>query len=804
MSGVIKSIEALNAVSQATGTYDFTSYSNFYKTGNVKGLRLIKSTGKTLGTTGTWGEIVPYTGDVVGGASKGVSAINFSSKSTGTLTASRSGALISIPAIQLVGGILAGFGLGIVAYEQNPELWVTISNKIFSIIPDYVPITAEELPALSFTTLYKNNKTYAPDYMIKYAGDALNELGAFTTIEKPIFNLNDLVVGQKINLNKSKYNYSLIKEVFAKNLDRIPNIAVIPEYSLTQGFAEFINACIATGEITEEDLLNYECFHFRFGIKKSATVQDSQYAYNLSLFNTTGNEGIVESKYDDYALLDVKSPLLGTVDGVEFSGLTAWYSHVEGNWLTAVNSYGDIWQNSAIFATSKMPVGIQLLEDDDYYWAYTSGFNASYIVDHELEGVENILGGIIPTTFPIDIYQLYPNWWANRLNWNNLNPEIQTNPLANPFINFSYLPLAIPNANPYNVPVETPQTDAQTGAVPATNPEPVIEGTQPVIDEMEDKELPTGGGGDTPPVPVIPPLGGTATALYTVYNPTKEQLNQLGAYLWSEDALSILQQLFQNPLESVIGLHILYATPTTGESRKIKLGYLNSGVSAKEVTNQYINIDCGSIVVPEYFGDARDYSPYTQINVFLPFIGIRQLDTNEIMGGIMSIDYKIDILTGTCLCMINVSKLGYSQVLYTFEGNCAVQLPLTGADKSRLLTGVIGGAFAGGMIGGTGGAVVGAIKGAIGGIKIQKTGSIGSNAGAMGIKKPYIIITRQKPYDAYNYNEQYGYPANMTVKLSSCKGFTRVKDIHVENILVATQEEKDMIQTLLKQGVIIE
>ena len=141
-------------------------------------------------------------------------------------------------------------------------------------------------------------------------------------------------------------------------------------------------------------------------------------------------------------------------------------------------------------------------------------------------------------------------------------------------------------------------------------------------------------------------------------------------------------------------------------------------------------------------------------------------------------------------------------MLYTFEGNCAVQLPLTGADKSRLLTGVIGGAFTGGMMGGAGGAVVGAVKGAIGGIKIQKTGSIGSNAGAMGIKKPYIIITRQKTYDAYDYNEQYGYPANLTTQLSTCKGYTRGKDVHVENI-TATQEEKNMIENLLKQGIII-
>lgn len=800
MSGVITSIEGLNAISQATGTYGFASYADFYNVGNVKGLQLIKSTGKTLGTTGTWGEIIPYTGKVTGGASKGVSAINFSGNATEGVTASRAGALVSIPAVQLVGAILAGIGLGIVAYEANPALWVEISNKIFSVIPGYEPITEDELSYLSFTTLFQNGKTHVPDYLITHSADMLNELGAFSTAQKPIFNINDLVVGKQTHFNMSKYNFTSFEKLFSGVLSRVPSTVYIPDVNPVTAFSDFIQDVIDRGHVTQEDFLTYECFWVKFAVLETNTKADAMYLFDIRLFTPTNNEGIVLSKDVDneLALISMKSPLLGTVTGKTVSGITAW-SSPQNKWRTWETGSSGINANMI----DSMPIGYEYGQiQNEIIYGCTSGFNVSYVEESGLEGVKALEGAIVPSTFPIEIPSLFPLWWANRIDWNNLNPEIETNPLANPFIKFGYLPLAVPNANPLTVPVETPQPVIQAGEVPATNPEPVIEGTQPVIDDMDDKNLPTGGEGDTPAVPVIPPLGGTATALYTVYNPTKTELNQLGGYLWSEDALSILQQLFQNPLESVIGLHILYASPATGESKNIKLGYLNSGVSAKEVTNQYINIDCGSITVPEYFGDARDYSPYTQINVFLPFIGIRQLDANEIMGSTVSIDYKVDVLTGTCLCTIEVSKLGYSQVLYTFEGNCAVQLPLTGADKSRLLTGVIGGAFTGGMMGGAGGAVVGAVKGAIGGIKIQKTGSIGSNAGAMGIKKPYIIITRQKTYDAYDYNEQYGYPANLTTQLSTCKGYTRVKDVHVENI-TATQEEKNMIENLLKQGIII-
>ena len=87
-------------------------------------------------------------------------------------------------------------------------------------------------------------------------------------------------------------------------------------------------------------------------------------------------------------------------------------------------------------------------------------------------------------------------------------------------------------------------------------------------------------------------------------------------------------------------------------------------------------------------------------------------------------------------------------------------------------------------------------------LDVGHSGAIGANAGAMGIRKPYLIITRKSAYEAAGYGQFYGYPANKTVTLGSCKGYTRVKSVHVE-IIRATANEKAEIETLLKQGVII-
>ena len=73
----------------------------------------------------------------------------------------------------------------------------------------------------------------------------------------------------------------------------------------------------------------------------------------------------------------------------------------------------------------------------------------------------------------------------------------------------------------------------------------------------------------------------------------------------------------------------------------------------------------------------------------------------------------------------------------------------------------------------------------------------------MGVRKPYLIITRAEPNEALNYNKYYGFPSNNAVSLKSCLGYTRVKEVHVENVSNATITEKNEIESLLKSGVII-
>ena len=308
----------------------------------------------------------------------------------------------------------------------------------------------------------------------------------------------------------------------------------------------------------------------------------------------------------------------------------------------------------------------------------------------------------------------------------------------------------------------------------------------------------------TPVIPVLPPSI-SAQRLYTVHKVSQQELDTLGGYLWSSDFISLIEHMFTEPIDAVIGLHTLFyggSLPTGASGHQIKLGAIDAtGCTGTLITNQFMKFQCGSVNIPEYWNNANDYAPYTEAEIFLPFIGFRDLDINEIMGGAVSLSYGIDIFTGACVAMIGVMRDHISQALYTFEGNCAIQQPVTGADYSRIIGGLISAGM--GIATGGAGAVIGTAA-ALSSHKISygRSGNISANAGACMPKQPYILIKRPNAYDAPNYRSFYGDPANWTVTLGSCSGYTRVKDVHLDQI-ACTDVEKDEILMMLKQGVIL-
>ena len=396
----------------------------------------------------------------------------------------------------------------------------------------------------------------------------------------------------------------------------------------------------------------------------------------------------------------------------------------------------------------------------------------------------------------------YPDWWDDAIDYPVMQDDGTTT-------HTKYVPVSIPSAssNTDTKPTGDGKTSSQTKPEykPATDPKSGGDDVVKIVQPPGSKTPPNEGGSGDTPVVIVPT--GSASALYSIYNPTQGELNSFGAWLWSSDFVDQLLKLFNDPMQAIIGLHKVFATPSTSGTGPIKVGYLSSGVSAKLVNNQYVTIDCGTISLKEKFGNVFDYDPFTQVYIYLPFIGIQKLDTGDIMRGNIKVVYHVDVLTGACLAEINVNRDMAGGILYTFSGNCAVQYPISSGSYMGIVASIA--SIVGSTVGtiASGGALAPLAMGAVSGVlnahtRVSHSGAFSGAPGAMGVKKPYLIITRPQTFVASTFPHFDGYPTNVPVLLSSCSGFVRCEGVHLENV-PATEPELAQIEDMLKSGVLI-
>ena len=355
-------------------------------------------------------------------------------------------------------------------------------------------------------------------------------------------------------------------------------------------------------------------------------------------------------------------------------------------------------------------------------------------------------------------------------------------------------------------------------------------GVSPTSTEYDDTDNPYASGGnsgsgggdgtltdpdnvDPVDIPSLPSLSAADLGFITMYNPTRTQLKSLSDFMWSGlFDLDTYKKLFSDPMQSIIGLAIVPVAPTITGSKNVMFGTIDSGI-AMSTCGQYVQIDCGSVNIEKWIGSFMDYSPYTKISLYLPYIGIHELSADDIMGGSINVVYNIDCLSGACGCFVKHSTRG---VLYSYNGSCITNVPLTSVSFSQAIQNAVSAVCSGaGIIAGiaTGAAPVTAMSAA--GLlnsaantainskpSVQRSGSLGGSAGILSIQKPYVIIERPNvsvPASVQNY---VGQVANITMNLGSCSGFTMVEYVHIENS-TGTSEEVKEIEALLKEGVIL-
>lgn len=309
---------------------------------------------------------------------------------------------------------------------------------------------------------------------------------------------------------------------------------------------------------------------------------------------------------------------------------------------------------------------------------------------------------------------------------------------------------------------------------------------------------------ELPTIPTIPTIN---NGFSTIYKITNAQLINLSSFLWSDSFFDNIIKMFENPMECIKGLFYCRYPISVGSSTPIKLGNVSSDINAPYVISDYVTVDCGTLNVSEYFGNALDYD--SKVSIYLPYVGIKELNINEIMDSSISVIYYVQVSTGVSVCYIYINKslkgTELNAPLYMFDCNCNAQIPISASDNSNIYTSLLNlttgvGQMASGNL--LGGALNLASNVMSMSQHISSNGGSNGISGVMGVQTPYLII--QRPINAYpeDYNVYNGLPSYQTKKIDGLKGFNKFVTVELDN-LDCTEEEKIEIENILTSGFFI-
>lgn len=302
------------------------------------------------------------------------------------------------------------------------------------------------------------------------------------------------------------------------------------------------------------------------------------------------------------------------------------------------------------------------------------------------------------------------------------------------------------------------------------------------------------------------------TGMCSIYLPSKALLKDFSNYLWSSDFFDNVIKNYQSPLENIISLSIIPAIAQPDDARYISIGNCTTNILCTITNEQYVSVECGQIDLKEHYGNFSDYSPNTSIDIYLPYIGYRQIDIDDFMAGKIRVRYQCDILTGDCVAEIYCEGKGKSKLMYTFNGNISYNVPLSGANYLQYYLSIVSGigSVTTGVAQGIGGNPLGGIGTAASGVgqiltskpAYGRSGSLGSAAGYLSYRRPFLV--RKSPINttAKNLAKESGYVSNKGQKIGDYSGFTKCAAVILDGI-TATKSELEEIETLLKEGVII-
>lgn len=240
--------------------------------------------------------------------------------------------------------------------------------------------------------------------------------------------------------------------------------------------------------------------------------------------------------------------------------------------------------------------------------------------------------------------------------------------------------------------------------------------------------------------------------IITIYNPTPAELKEIGnvRYMHTTDSSVDLGNYIANLIKVFVKI-------PKEKTANVVVGGYNTDVVSNVVTTDVIETDCGSVEIVGNYNNAMDYDN-TTVEIYLPLIGFKQLDTEKVMNETLSLIYKTNVINGdTIACLYNAK----GTLLYTFNTTASFEIPY------RLNS------------------------------VIEPKGQLEINSNYLFGFTPFITVRYNKAYNTANVIAN----DNREVFIKDITGYIKCSEVF--NTVKATATEKAEIESLLKEGIII-
>lgn len=313
---------------------------------------------------------------------------------------------------------------------------------------------------------------------------------------------------------------------------------------------------------------------------------------------------------------------------------------------------------------------------------------------------------------------------------------------------------------------------------------------------------------------------------YTKYWITPNELIKLKEFLFQKTFLDNVSRLWENPAEYIVDLTYYPLRPETlnmtGAQEQIIVGNINSEVTGllfPDSGNRFHYM--GMYHITPYYNSYLDYEPYTSISIYLPYIGVRSLDSSRVTGHTLNVGYTFDFNTRQVTAHLGLDGQGFGDLgnaLDSFTGSFGVAFPLSGSQANQVALNVLqsttqlvssAGAIAGGVATGNVAAVYGGAVNAgstlLGGqaIKPENLGTLTPTAGLYAPQIPYLIINRPITAMPSTWVADMGYSAGYSGKVSSFTGYLEANHVELKRAPNMTEQEAQEIISALQGGILI-